>query len=668
MENAADSNELANTKDYRHFTPLHYAAKSGNEMKTQLILDNLTPDEEMYYGELNAKGHRLKTPLHKARSPKVVKLLLDSGADEYLKMMKKEDGDECYKNECKCIDQSPCEKGVHSVFSTLLHRNDKAAGVILDNHISTNGQELDSSDLLIVYNLNIFDPDAKHEWAESCAPVEDEIVIKDELAVHSKITQVKSKLLMHPISQVYLEFKWACLSKYFWITVVQYFVFLLSLSGCSIYQTWLGGRNNTNTTKCLKDSLGDDCYLTNIMTNKTAQGGEDLSMHAVPFFCIYGILVTQTAWIFFREFFQMCFNWPHWSRSLEDKMEAIMIILTILYVIGVFVFSVPALKHFAAWSVFFAWIEMILLMGRFPQVGKYVQMFFIVSKILLKYLLVYSPAILAFSLAFYILLSENDPFLNPVNALMKTMVMLLGELEYEGNFMWVTSAKPSPHFPSTQILIMLFVILGCIVIMNLLVGLAVDEIDVMREKGKEIRLEMTIDEIVRLEDLLIKKPSLLDCSPCCQNPIIQRQSLFNSLRSKHNNGSDKIKHHSSPTKVCVRPIVPRKKEDNLAQNKASKFPVYFYYEERKRAFCHEGEETGFQLPEYLVTETMDWLKKNKDGENSTENKKESSSEYDENDGCQDSKNLEKVRDEINQILKTMKSTDKGQADGDDECE
>ena len=179
---------------------------------------------------------------------------------------------------------------------------------------------------------------------------------------------------------------------------------------------------------------------------------------------------------------------------------------------------------------------------------------------------------------------------------------------------------------------------------------------------------MTIDEIVRLEDLLIKKPSLLDCSPCCQNPIIQRQSLFNSLRSKHNNRSDKIKHHSSPTKVCVRPIVPRKKEDNLAQNKASKFPVYFYYEERKRAFCHERDETGFQLPEYLVTETMDWLKKNKDGEISKEHKKDSSSEYDENDGCQDSKSLEKVRDEINQILKTMKSADEDQADGGDECE
>ena len=664
LENADDPIELASATDYRYFTPLHYAAKSGNEEKTQLILNALSGDErEIYYDDLNAKGHRLKTPLHKARSPKVVKLLLKYGADRYAKMMEKNfnDGNGCFGKACDCMDKSADELGVHSVFSTLLHRNDKAAGVMLDNHITTNGQELDSSDLLIVYDLKLFDPDAKEDYDEPIIGEQDEVIMKDEMAVHLKITDINSNLLMHPLSQVYLDFKWGRLSKYFWITVVQYALFLSSLTGCSIYQTWLSGRNNTNTTKCLENSLADECYLVNIMTDHTNKGGEDLSMHKVPFFVIYGILALNTAWIFFREFFQMCFNWPHYSKSLEDKMEAIMVILTVLYVIGVFLFSVPALKHLAAWSVFFAWIEMILLMGRFPQIGKYVQMFFIVSKILLKYLLVYFPAILAFSIAFYILLSDTKPFLNPGNALMKTMVMLLGELEYENNFMW-ESSKPFSYFPSTQILIMLFVLLGCIVIMNLLVGLAVDEIDVMREKGRQIRLEMTIDEIVRLEDLLIKKPSLLDCSPCCQDPIIQRQSVFNSLKSVHNNLSDKVKTKSYFTKVCVRPIEPRKKEDDMAITKSTFLPVYFYYAERKRAFCQEGQETGFYIRRSLVDQTMEWLKNNKEGENTNDQESDSALEADETDGLSDMKSLEKIRNDINQILKTMKSTDKCQTE------
>ena len=76
LENAPDSNKLANAADYRHFTTLHYASKSGNEVKTQMILDCLSKDEDTLYKEINAKGHRLKTPLHKARSPTIVKLLL----------------------------------------------------------------------------------------------------------------------------------------------------------------------------------------------------------------------------------------------------------------------------------------------------------------------------------------------------------------------------------------------------------------------------------------------------------------------------------------------------------------------------------------------------------------------------------------------------------------
>ena len=643
LENAANAIELANSKDYRHFTPLHYAAKSGSEINTQLILQNLSQydDNAIPDDEINAKGHRLKTPLHKARSPKVVKLLIDYNADEYLKMMEKSEGKKCEESECNCNIESPCKKGVHSVFSTLLHRNYKAAEVLLNNHISTNDQELDSSDLLIVYDLKIFDPEAKE-----CVPMEDTITVNDEMSMHTQITDMMPSLLVHPLSQVFLAIKWRCMSKYFWITVVQYLIYVFSLSACTTYQTWLLGQSGTNMTKCFENPPADECFFTNTLKWNDSQ-------HEIPFYCLYGLLAVSTAYLVVREFFQMCFNWPHYSRSVEDKMEAGMLILTFCYLLGIFLFSVSVLRHLAAWSVFFAWIELIMLGGRFPNIGKYVHMFFSVSKILVQYLLVYSPAILAFSLAFYILLSESDPFLNPGNALMKTVVMLLGELEYEGNFMWVTSDSLTPYFPSTQILIMLFVLLGCIVIMNLLVGLAVDEIDVMREKGKRIRLEMVVDEIVRLEDLLVKKPSLMDCLPCCHKIIIQNHSLFKRLTKKWtDNISEKLKTYGRHSKVCVRPIVPRRKDEDekfwgtssYDNSKCpSNFPVYFYNEERKRPFCLDGQETGFTLPKGLVMETLEWLKQNEEEEKNGYSKWE----------CNDQNGLVKIRDDISKMLESL---------------
>ena len=81
--------ELVDTTDYMNYTPLHYAAKSGNDATTKLILYNLG-DSKL----VNATGQRLKTPLHKARTPKIAKLLVDQGGKSimYCNAMKKEDG------------------------------------------------------------------------------------------------------------------------------------------------------------------------------------------------------------------------------------------------------------------------------------------------------------------------------------------------------------------------------------------------------------------------------------------------------------------------------------------------------------------------------------------------------------------------------------------------
>ena len=250
-------------------------------------------------------------------------------------------------------------------------------------------------------------------------------------------------------------------------------------------------------------------------------------------------------------------------------------------------------------------------------------MFTHVSQILVGYVVVYSPALVGFSMAFYIMRSNTEQFSNPFNAIIKTIVMLIGELEYEENFLWKTEEDLKfPYFPSTQILFVLFLLLGCIAIMNLLVGLAVSEIDVVREKAKEIRLKMLVKEIVRLEDLLVKKPTVLDCFPaCCQKPIIRNYSLF--FRLKHEmkclRKEGKIKNRLSRFfyyNVCVRPILSKtksrkeEKPDNsnslLRDNANADYPVYFYSKEKGR----QDEKTGFYLPKKLVLETLEWLKNN----------------------------------------------------------
>lgn len=61
---------------------------------------------------------------------------------------------------------------------------------------------------------------------------------------------------------------------------------------------------------------------------------------------------------------------------------------------------------FASLTVFLSWLNLLLLLQRFDQVGIYVVMFLEILQTLIKVLMVFSILIIAFGLAFYILLSR----------------------------------------------------------------------------------------------------------------------------------------------------------------------------------------------------------------------------------------------------------------------
>jgi hypothetical protein len=60
--------------------------------------------------------------------------------------------------------------------------------------------------------------------------------------------------------------------------------------------------------------------------------------------------------------------------------------------------------------VFLVWLELMMLVGRFPIFGLYVQMFTKVAVNFAKFLLAYSCLILAFALSFCILFPNYDAF------------------------------------------------------------------------------------------------------------------------------------------------------------------------------------------------------------------------------------------------------------------
>lgn len=80
---------------------------------------------------------------------------------------------------------------------------------------------------------------------------------------------------------------------------------------------------------------------------------------------------------------------------------------SIIMVGPIFIEGTPDVQYScASLTVFLSWLNLLLLLQRFDQVGIYVVMFLEILQTLIKVLMVFSILIIAFGMAFYILLSR----------------------------------------------------------------------------------------------------------------------------------------------------------------------------------------------------------------------------------------------------------------------
>ena len=145
--------------------------------------------------------------------------------------------------------------------------------------------------------------------------------------------------------------------------------------------------------------------------------------------------------------------------------------------------------HLAALGCFLTWLQMMFYIGKLPRFGKYVQMFRTVALGVLNFLIAYVFLIVGFAVAFMILYPNPDHqvfTLLPL-ALIQLCVMMLGEIDFgeliQGQMFPVTS----------HLLIILFLFLVSIILMNLLVGLAVSDIQGLSKSAKINQLQQQVE-------------------------------------------------------------------------------------------------------------------------------------------------------------------------------
>ncbi|GBP04056.1 Transient receptor potential channel pyrexia [Eumeta japonica] len=192
----------------------------------------------------------------------------------------------------------------------------------------------------------------------------------------------------------------------------------------------------------------------------------------------------------------------------------------------------------AAITVFFCWLELMFIIGRFPTFGMYVQMFTTVTFNFATFLMAYSCLLMAFGLAFSVLFSNYPAFHLPASVV-KTVMMMSGELEYEDIF-YNNDTNSQLQYPVTaHVMFLIFVLLVTVILTNLLVGLAVSDIQALQESACLDRLVRQTQLVAHLESMLFSR--LLDCAPKQLVAVLRWGAVLT---------------YRIPT-ICIRPNDPR---------------------------------------------------------------------------------------------------------------
>uniref|UniRef100_A0A3B5LX03 Transient receptor potential cation channel, subfamily A, member 1b n=1 Tax=Xiphophorus couchianus TaxID=32473 RepID=A0A3B5LX03_9TELE len=345
-------------------------------------------------------------------------------------------------------------------------------------------------------------------------------------AVNAMVQYNRIELLNHPVCKKYLGMKWVAYGSK--AHVLNMFLYLLGLLPLTNLIVTL--RPSVNTTET------GELDIIMVPTSFTEQSMFlSFCMVMVLIANIYSIgkevvQITQQRWSYFKD-----------GSNQIDWMSAI---CSLLFVIPLMV-NAEGSWHWQAGAiaVLNSWIGFLLYLQRFEGVGIYVVMFGEIMRTLLRIVMLFVYLMLAFSLAFHALMLNQKEFNSVPLSVIQTFVMMVGELNYQNNFLDAYLNNELPFGFLTYAIFVNFVLLMPILLVNLMIGLAVGDIAEVQRNASLKRIAMQIDLHTSLEDKLpywfmkrVDKPSVTiypnrKCSKVCRLHD-ERSEVWTRLQSK----------------------------------------------------------------------------------------------------------------------------------------
>ena len=530
-------------------TPFMFACQKGQLSTAMLVYKS-------YPYQLNWTDDKNNTPLHAAAlsgNPQVITFLLDVGAqlelnfekESFLDKIIEKNDEKCalavvnHKRWQECLDfTSPFHP--HPMIS-LVSRMPKVAKVVLDRSLTKakcdrehtyywekyDFKYLQVTEMPQQTNLEddtetnekmppaqedkhmMFSPTIKYRGSYKKSEPERPMVKQKKKTSHldvlrGMIKYNRASLLGHPVTENYLKAKWRNYGRWVHLSgtlltllqVILLFAFTLLVPQPHLVRASFRFDNCTNSSS---GNFSDD-------GNSTA---DCVQQEPVNFSFAANVLRFATLAVTFINLFQWLLTIVKIRLEALNFVRNTFVLVDGLAVAFTAVYLIPwpgvgfnnAVWEAGAIASFFVWFSLILKVQLFDLFGVYVTMFITITRSVFQVLVVFFFFIWGFAVSFYILAGNLHSFSTIGLSLFTNFAHLLGEIDY--NLFIEASTQGILQFNTlTFLFVVLLAILMSIVIMNLMIGLAVGDIEQIRQHALTEKRILEVKVFTRLDCLM----------------------------------------------------------------------------------------------------------------------------------------------------------------------
>ncbi|XP_065161577.1 transient receptor potential channel pyrexia [Atheta coriaria] len=286
------------------------------------------------------------------------------------------------------------------------------------------------------------------------------------------VDEGQKEVLLHPLCSAFLYLKWERIRKFYIARMLFCLIFILSLS---LYVLTALAHNCYNHGKNMNESQPQNVIE---LCEKKSMMGHMLRNNPFVIEMQWFVLVGITCCEILRKVYGIA-GYPtvkqylsHPENIIEWSVIASVFIISFIYTGRTYTWQ----NHVGAFAVLFGWTNLMLMIGQLPVFGSYVAMYTRVQGEFAKLLLAYSCLLIGFTISFCVIFPDSSTFANPFIGLITVLVMMTGELSLD---LLVDDDPEDPPFLleiSAQVTFVLFLLFVTVILMNLLVGIAVHDI------------------------------------------------------------------------------------------------------------------------------------------------------------------------------------------------